>query len=155
MKPVKYINKVFIKGYLGKDPDLRFMPSGDPVCNFSVATRSGKHVEWHKFVAFDTTAEMIKESFFSGDLVYLEAEIKSREFLTAEDKKHGRKPRKVTELIVLEAHLVSKRTEATESEPADVAQDEEGDDMALLDSVEGGGSVLEADGVGSPLPKFV
>lgn len=114
--PVKYLNKVMLKGRLGKEPELRFMPSGDPVCNFSMATRSGRHVEWHKVVAYENLADYVKAAFTTGDFVYVEAEIKTREFLTAEDKANGRKARKVTELIAHEAHLLAKRGEPGEDE---------------------------------------
>jgi len=106
-----YLNKVLLKGRLGKDPALRFMPSGDAVCNFSIATRTGQHVEWHKIVAYKKLAEYVNETFRTGDLVFVEAEIRTREFLTDEDRKAGRKPRKVLELWADEAHLVEKRAE--------------------------------------------
>lgn len=114
---MSYMNKVLLKGRLGQDPALRFMPSGDPVCNFSLATKSGSHVEWHKVVCYKWLAEHADKTFRTGDVVYVEAEIKTREFLTEDDKKHGRKPRKVVELVASEAHLVAKRDAAgTESD---------------------------------------
>lgn len=143
--PARYLNKVMLKGRLGKDPELRFMPSGDPVCNFSMATRSGKHVEWHKMVAYEVLAEYVKTSFATGDFVYVEAEIRTREFLTAEDKMHGRKPRKVLELVAHEAHLLAKRGDSNE-----------GDEVNNHAPVEGEGAFApESPVVDSGLPKFV
>lgn len=111
-----YLNKVLLKGRLGQDPTLRFLPSGDPVCNFSIATRTGQHVEWHKIVCYKKLAEEANRDFRTGDLVYVEAEIRTREFLTEEDKKAGRKPRKVLELWANEAHLVAKRDQAGDAD---------------------------------------
>lgn len=113
--PYRYLNKVMLKGRLGKDPDLRFMPSGDAVCNFSVATRSGEHVEWHKIVAYQKLAEYAKEVFARGDFVFVEAEIRTREFQTAEDKANNR-TRSVRELIAAELHLLSKRGESADGD---------------------------------------
>ena len=114
--PVHYLNKVLLKGRLGKDPDLRYMPSGDPVCNFNIATRSGSHVEWHKIVAYTELAEYVNSEFKVGDFVYIEAEIRTREFQTAEDKLNKRKPRKVLELVAHEAHILKKRSEGKDPE---------------------------------------
>ncbi len=125
------INKVILKGNLGADPSpLRNLPSGDNVCNFSVATSDGRTTEWHSISAYSPLAEHISKSFRAGDLVYLEGTIKTREFSTKEDKEHGRKPRKVTEIVAKEAHLVSKKsgpgTLAPEAEPAGGLQEEGG-----------------------------
>lgn len=103
-----YINKTFLKGRLGKDPDLRFLPSGDAVINFSLATMSGQHVEWHPIVAYKGLAERAKAEFGSGDVVYIEGEIRTREMQTAEDKAANRKPRKIREVIASALHLVEK-----------------------------------------------
>ena len=147
--PVRYLNKVMLKGRLGKDPELRFMPSGDPVCNFSMATRIGKHVEWHKIVAYENIAEYVKAAFATGDFVYVEAEIRTREFLTAEDKANGRKPRKVLELIAHEAHLLAKRGEPSEDEELNPAGAGEGEGPLP------GAQPTESQGEDSGLPKFV
>lgn len=104
-----YINKVILKGRPGKAPELRYLPSGDPVANFNIATRSGTHVEWHRIVAYKHLAERAKEQLDSGDLVYIEGEIKTRDMVTADDKAAGRKPRKITEIIATALHLVEKK----------------------------------------------
>lgn len=107
--PMRYLNKVFLKGRLGKNPEIRQLPSGDPVCNFSLATRIGRHVEWHKIVAYDDIAEYVNAAYGTGDFVYVEGEIRTREFQTSEDKLNNRKPRKVLEIVVIETHLLKKR----------------------------------------------
>lgn len=134
--PVRYMNKVLLKGRLGKNPEIRKMPSGDSVCNFSLATKSGSHVEWHRVVAYGARADYVNAAFGVGDVVYLEAEIKTREFTTAEDKANGRQPRKVTELIVEEAHLVRKRGNNSENEESSPGDSEEGEPILNNHSTE-------------------
>lgn len=149
--PYRYMNKVLLKGRLGKDPDLRFMPSGDPVCNFSIATRSGKHVEWHKIVAYEKLAEYVKEVFATGDFVYVEAEIRTREFQTAEDKANNRKPRKVLELIASEAHLLARRGDGSDSADDEIPAAGEGEGFAPPAA----STDTQGDSDASGLPKYV
>jgi len=103
-----YINKVLLKGRLGKAPELRFLPSGDPVANFSIATPDGQHVEWHPIAAYKELAERAKKEFDTGDMVYIEGKVKTRDYLSAEDRAAGRKPRKIREVIAEAVHLVEK-----------------------------------------------
>lgn len=135
-----YLNKTLIKGRIGQNPALRYLPSGDPVCNFSVATKSGNHVEWHKIVCYKALAEFTAGSFKGGDLVFLEAEIRTREFQTAEDKAAGRKARKVVELIASEVHLVTKRG-GEDSDPIDTGEPENTPGHIEDDSPGNGGSM--------------
>lgn len=122
-----YINKTFLKGRLGKDPDLRYLPSGDAVINFSLATVSGQHVEWHPIVAYKNLADRAKAEFGSGDVVYIEGEIRTRDMQTADDKLHNRKPRKIRELIASALHLVekNKKNAAPVGEGASSGDDEQ------------------------------
>lgn len=138
--PFRYLNLTLLKGRVGKDPDLRHMPSGDPVCNFSVATRNGKHVEWHKIVAYEGLAEYATETFRTGDFVYVEAETRTREFKTAEDKARGRKAREIRELVAKELHLLARPKGATDDEgglPEEPAG--KGEDDADNEPLRGGG----------------
>ncbi len=160
--PYRYLNKVLLKGRLGKDPELRFMPSGDPVCNFSIATRSGRHVEWHKIVAYEKLAEYANAVFATGDFVYVEAEIRTREFLTAEDKANNRKPRKVLELIAGELHLLAKRGEGDGEEEDDSDGGRLDSDRAPALQAEGGAAAAgpdnqktEGGGEAGGLPSYV
>ena len=150
--PHRYLNKVLLKGRLGKDPELRSMPSGDPVCNFSIATRNGKHVEWHKIVAYEFLAHYAKDAFASGDFVYIEAEIRTREFQTSEDKALNRKPRKVLELITHEAHLLAKRGAGSETGDDDLQAAGSGDGLPqVAASLESQGGDTGASG----LPTYI
>lgn len=103
-----YMNKVLLKGRLGKTPDIRFLPSGDMVANFSIATKDGQHVEWHPVTLFKELAERAKNEFATGDLVYVEGKIRTRDYLSAEDKAAARKPRKIREIVAEAAHLLEK-----------------------------------------------
>jgi len=83
------VNKVILVGNLGKDPESRFMPSGDAVCNFSLATtevfkdKSGakqEHTEWHRISCFSKTAEVAGQYLKKGSPVYVEGRIKTRKW---------------------------------------------------------------------------
>jgi len=85
------INKVIIVGYVGKDAEIRYTPSGSSVANFSVATtekwsKNGEKTEkteWHKIVAFGKLAEICGEYLTKGKLIYIEGKLQTRNW---EDK---------------------------------------------------------------------
>ena len=81
------VNKAILIGNLGKDPELKFTPSGQAVCTFSLATnekytdKSGQKqskTEWHNVVAWGKTGETLSKYFHKGDSVYLEGKITTR-----------------------------------------------------------------------------
>ena len=84
------VNKVIILGRLGGDPETRYLPSGDAVCNFSVATsekwkdkstgEQQERTEWHRCSAFGRTAEVIAEYFLKGSEIYLEGKLQTRKW---------------------------------------------------------------------------
>ena len=83
------VNKVILVGRLGKDPEVKYTPSGAPVAKFSLATdevfkdRSGeqqRHTEWHNIVAWNKLAEICGEYLTKGKLVYIEGSIRSRQW---------------------------------------------------------------------------
>ena len=92
-------NLVILRGRVGQAPALRYLPSGDPVCNFNLATKKGANVEWHRIVFYKDEAKAAHENFGSGDLVYVQGEIRSRDMSSQADKAAGNKPRRVTEII--------------------------------------------------------
>lgn len=110
-----YINRLVIKGRVGKEPEVRFLPSGDSVANFSVATPDGNDVEWHPIVAYQKLADRAKSDLGTGDIVYIEGRIKTREYLTDDDRAHNRRPRKIREVIADTLHLVEKSKKSTQS----------------------------------------
>jgi single-strand DNA-binding protein len=83
------VNKVILVGRLGKDPELKYTPSGTPVAKFSLATdesykdRSGERkttVTWHNVVAWNKLAEICGEYLSKGKVVYIEGKIQSRQW---------------------------------------------------------------------------
>lgn len=83
------VNKVILVGNLGKDPDLRFMPNGDAVCNFSIATTENwknkdgqkqEKTEWHNIVIFRKLAEIAGEYLKKGRPVYVEGRLQTRKW---------------------------------------------------------------------------
>jgi single-strand DNA-binding protein len=83
------INKVILIGRLGKDPEVKYTPSGAPVAKFTLATdesfkdRTGeqqRHTEWHNIVAWNKLAEICGEYLTKGKLVYIEGSIRSRQW---------------------------------------------------------------------------
>ena len=84
------LNKIQIIGRLGKDPEVRYMPNGDAVCNFSVATTekwkdkaSGEVQEettWHRVSAWGRQAEIVGEYLKKGSLVYVEGKMTERRY---------------------------------------------------------------------------
>jgi single-strand DNA-binding protein len=83
------VNKVILVGNLGRDPEVRYLPSGDPVANVSVATtsryktKSGEmteETEWHRVTFFGRLAEIAGQYLKKGRPVYIEGRIKSRKY---------------------------------------------------------------------------
>lgn len=84
------LNRAQIIGRLGQDPEVRFMPSGEAVCNFSVATSekwkdkaSGEVKEettWHRVTAFARQAEIVGEYLRKGSLVFIEGKLTQRKY---------------------------------------------------------------------------
>ncbi|ENV2030874.1 single-stranded DNA-binding protein [Neisseria gonorrhoeae] len=83
------LNKVILIGRLGRDPEVRYMPNCEAVCNFSVATsetwndRNGQRVErteWHNITMYRKLAEIAGQYLKKGGLVYLEGRIQSRKY---------------------------------------------------------------------------
>jgi single-strand DNA-binding protein len=84
------VNKVIIIGNLGKDPEVRYLPSGSAICNITVATSrqwkdktSGERqeeTEWHRIAFFDRLAEIAGEYLKKGRPVYVEGRLKTRKY---------------------------------------------------------------------------
>lgn len=82
-------NKVILIGRLGRDPETRYMPNGEAVCNFSVATsekytdKNGQRqeaTEWHNVTMYRKLAEIAGQYLKQGSQVYIEGKIKSRKY---------------------------------------------------------------------------
>ena len=84
------INRVILVGHLGQDPEVRYMPNGNAVANFSVATseswkdkQTGEtrdRTEWHRVVVFGKLAEIAGEYIKKGTQVYLEGQLQTRKW---------------------------------------------------------------------------
>src|SRR5512138_204979 len=82
-------NKIIIVGYLGRDPELRYIPDGTPVCDFSVATterrkdKSGEPQDvttWFRVTAWRRLAELASQYLAKGRQVYVEGRLTQKEF---------------------------------------------------------------------------
>lgn len=88
------LNKAQIIGYLGNDPDIRYLPSGEACTTISVATTSRwkdkqtgeqkERTEWHKCVCFGKRAETMSEYLRKGSQVYVEGELQTRKWTDKE-----------------------------------------------------------------------
>jgi single-strand DNA-binding protein len=115
------LNKVTLIGNLGKDPEVKYTPSGVPVAKFSLATnerykdKSGAwqdRTEWHNLVAWQRMAEIVGEYAKKGTKVYVEGRLQTSSW---EDKQSGEKKYR-TEIIVQDLMLLSGRGDAEGSE---------------------------------------
>jgi single-strand DNA-binding protein len=97
------VNKVILVGNLGKDPEVRFTPSGRAVAKFSLATTDSwtdqesakqERTEWHNIVVWGKQAELCGQYLSKGRQAYIEGAIRSRSY----DDKEGNK-RYITEIV--------------------------------------------------------
>ena len=108
------VNKVIIIGNLGRDPEVRYTPSGSAVCNVTVATsRSWKNkdsgdkveeTEWHRVVFYDRLAEIAGEYLKKGRSIYVEGRLKTRKWTDKEGKDNY-----TTEIIAQEMNMLGGR----------------------------------------------
>jgi len=102
------LNKVFIIGNLTREPEMRTLPSGQPVCTFSIATnrvwkdKGGARqtmAEYHNIVMFGRLAEIAKQYLTRGKMVFIEGHIQTRSW-----EKDGQK-RSRTEIVAEEMQM--------------------------------------------------
>lgn len=107
----KGVNKVFLLGNVGKDPEIRATANGMTVASFSLATAdrakdsTGNWVdktEWHNLVAFQRTAEIVRDYVKKGSQIFVEGKIQTRSW---DDKESGQKKYR-TEILVNELSLL-------------------------------------------------
>jgi single-strand DNA-binding protein len=112
----KSVNKVTLIGNVGKDPEIKFAANGNAIASFSLATtdrtkdQGGNwtdRTEWHSLVAFQRTAEIIRDYVKKGSKLYIEGRIQTRSW---DDKNSGEKKYR-TEIIVGDLVLLSGRGE--------------------------------------------
>ncbi len=97
------VNKVILVGNLGRDPELRYIPSGQAVANFTLATNerwrdkegnNQERTEWHRIVVWGKSAENCAQYLQKGRSVYIEGKLQTQEW----EDKEGNK-RKTTEVV--------------------------------------------------------
>jgi len=109
------LNKLMIIGHLGRDPEMRYTPSGKPVTTFSVATSRTWHsadgerhedTEWFNVVAWGGLAEICNQHLHKGMQVYVEGRLQTRRWEDAEGNKHF-----TTELVAKEMIMLGEKKE--------------------------------------------
>jgi len=125
------LNKVMVIGNLGRDPEMRYTPSGRPVTTFSVATsRSWKssegerrtETEWFNIVAWGNLAEICNQYLKKGQQVYIEGRLQTRRWEDDDGNK-----RSSTEVVAREMTMLGDRRESKEDDQV-VDDSEEGDE---------------------------
>jgi single-strand DNA-binding protein len=104
------LNKVMIIGHLGRDPEMRYTPSGRPVTTFSVATSRSwntsdgekrTETEWFNIVAWGSLAEICNQYLLKGQQVFIEGRLQSRNWEDSEGKRHTSVEIVASEMIML------------------------------------------------------
>lgn len=110
------VNKAILVGNVGKDPEVKFLPSGSAVANFTLATserfkdKSGEfqeRTEWHNLTAYQRLAEIVRDYVKKGSKLYVEGRIQTRSW---DDQASGQKKYR-TEIVVNDLVLLSGRGE--------------------------------------------
>jgi single-strand DNA-binding protein len=108
------VNKVIVIGNLGATPDIRALPSGQNVANFSLATTARfkdrsdeqqKRTEWHRVVAFGKLADTCQQFLSKGRQVYVEGRLTTRQY----EAKDGSGKRIRTEIVALQIRMLGNR----------------------------------------------
>ena len=108
------LNKVMVIGHLGKDPEMRYTPSGRPVTTFSVAvsrswnTADGERrteTEWFNVVAWGNLAEICKQYLHKGQQVYIEGRLQTRKW-----KAQDGQDRYTTEIVADRMQMLGSRS---------------------------------------------
>jgi single-strand DNA-binding protein len=123
------LNKVMIIGHLGRDPEMRYTPSGRPVTTFSVATtrtwqsadgERHKETEWFNIVAWGSLAEICNQYLHKGQQVYIEGRLQTRRWEDSEGNKHF-----TTELVAKEMIMLGDRKAGEVDEVETEVEEEE------------------------------
>jgi len=121
------INKVILVGNLGRDPEIKYMPSGDALANLTIATSenwkdktSGERVErteWHRVVLFKRLAEIAGEYLRKGSKVYIEGRLQTRKWQAQDGS-----DRYTTEIVANDLQMLDSRGGAENYNSAPSAQ---------------------------------
>lgn len=109
------VNRVFLLGNLGADPEIRYTPSQQAVCNLRLATGERKknpdgqwvdHTEWHRVVTWGKTAENCAQYLTKGKQVFVEGKIQTKKWQDQEGK-----DRYTTEIVAFSVQFIGGRGE--------------------------------------------
>lgn len=123
------LNKVMIIGHLGRDPEMRYTPSGRPVTTYSVATSRSwntsdgerrSDTEWFNVVAWGSLAEICKQYLVKGQQVYIEGRLQTRRWEDDDGNK-----RTTVEVVAKEMIMLGDRKKKTNQESAEDASEYE------------------------------
>ncbi len=120
------LNRVFLIGRLGKDPELRYTPTGTPVCSFRLATdrkwrdKNGNlkdETTWHNIVVMGKQAEIATSYLKKGSLIFVEGRLSTRSWDDKDGNRHT-----VTEIIARNFRFLEKK-EAAEIQPEEFPEE--------------------------------
>jgi single-strand DNA-binding protein len=124
------LNKVMIIGHLGRDPEMRYTPSGRPVTTFTVAvsrswnTADGERrteTEWFNIVAWGNLAEICKQYLYKGQQVYIDGRLQTRRWEDKEGQKHTSVEVVANEMMMLGDRRESSNQAQESSEQSETA----------------------------------
>ena len=131
------VNRVFLLGRLGKEPELRYTPQGTPVANFPLATdrkwrdRNGNlqsQTEWHNIVIMGKQAETAASYLKKGSLIFLEGRIQTRNWEDKDGNRHYR-----TEIVARNFRFLDRKPSEETAEDLVSPEMEETDTTAPAD----------------------
>ncbi len=120
------LNRVQLIGYLGRDPETRFTPTGQKVCRFSVAVsrrwtskegESKEATDWFNIEAWDRLGEICQEHLKKGSLVYLEGRLHTDTYEKDGEKRYS------TKVVALQMQMLDRKP--SEGEPVAPPPDDE------------------------------
>lgn len=104
------LNKVMVIGNIGRDPEMRYTPSGKPVTSFSLASSRSwiapdgerrEETEWFNVVAWGNLAEICNQKLFKSQQVYVEGRLQTRSWEDERGQRHFRTEVVASEMIIL------------------------------------------------------
>lgn len=116
------LNKVMLIGNLGRDPEIRYMPSGDAMANLNIATtdtwkdkggEKQERTEWHRVVMFGKQAEIAGEYLKKGSQIYIEGRLQTRKWT---DKSNVE--RYTTEIVADRMQMLGGRSGGSSYDPS-------------------------------------
>jgi single-strand DNA-binding protein len=148
------VNKVILVGNLGRDPEMRYMPSGDAVASFSIATtetwkdkngQKQEQTEWHRISMFGKQAEVAGQYLKKGSSVYIEGRLQTRKWTDKEGQE-----RQATEIRAERMQMLGGRAGGNAFE----MMDDDSSGNAPMPRQQPGGTAKPAGGGGTGFDDF-